>query len=261
MRYKLRFDGRDVVLPHDGSVIIGRDPTCGIVLADRLASRLHARITVSEEGVLLEDLGSANHVFVNGSQVRLERQLAEGDRIVIGSVLLELASEPDAVSNSFHQERDTLLDATDSAPPTRHEDALEILGSVAKKLLAAGDPAEAERLISNQLEGVLGEARAKGHVSDTTAKTAAMLAIALAGGRGNTEWIDYVLELFTIVRRPLPLEAVDELHALLPRLPRIDLARLRKYLDVLDREALALGPQERFAVQRIAALAPAAQAR
>lgn len=74
-----------------GSATIGRSPDATIMLDDAEISRLHARISRTEPGVLvLEDLGSRNGTFVNGIRVK-RRALALGDKIRIGpQLVLEL---------------------------------------------------------------------------------------------------------------------------------------------------------------------------
>jgi pSer/pThr/pTyr-binding forkhead associated (FHA) protein len=49
----------------EGSLVIGRDVECDIVIPDRQVSRQHARITKGNNGVILEDLGSKNGTFLN----------------------------------------------------------------------------------------------------------------------------------------------------------------------------------------------------
>ena len=39
------------------TIVLGREPTCDVVIADRQISRFHARITPTPEGFILEDLG------------------------------------------------------------------------------------------------------------------------------------------------------------------------------------------------------------
>lgn len=75
--------------PLDTDVItIGRLEECEVVLADRGASRRHAQIR-SHDGVLtLTDLGSTNGTKLNGELVQ-SRTLSDGDRITIGSTLIE----------------------------------------------------------------------------------------------------------------------------------------------------------------------------
>jgi len=63
--------------------ILGREPGCDIVIADRQVSRQHARITLSPRGILLEDLGSKNGTHHNGKSVQDTALLADGDVIQI----------------------------------------------------------------------------------------------------------------------------------------------------------------------------------
>jgi hypothetical protein len=75
----------DVRVPLDRSeTVIGRDPTCDIVLAEKAASARHARIKKGAGGFFeLEDLSSTNGVFVDGE--RVERMtLQDGDTFVVG---------------------------------------------------------------------------------------------------------------------------------------------------------------------------------
>lgn len=66
-----------------GSLVIGRDPTCEIVIPDRQVSRRHARISVTHEGILLEDLGSKNGTHRNGVRVDEPTQLTDGDSVQV----------------------------------------------------------------------------------------------------------------------------------------------------------------------------------
>jgi len=65
------------------SVIIGRDNTCEIVIADRQVSRRHARLTITSNGVLLEDLGSKNGTHRNGERVDEPVVLEDGDSVQV----------------------------------------------------------------------------------------------------------------------------------------------------------------------------------
>jgi hypothetical protein len=73
---------------HKQLVTIGRLPECDVVLTDPGASRRHATVRAEGGGFLLTDLGSTNGTFVNDEQVR-ERWLTDGDRITIGSTVIE----------------------------------------------------------------------------------------------------------------------------------------------------------------------------
>jgi pSer/pThr/pTyr-binding forkhead associated (FHA) protein len=48
------------------TLVLGREPSCDVVVADRQISRFHARLTPTPEGVILEDLGSKNGTHHNG---------------------------------------------------------------------------------------------------------------------------------------------------------------------------------------------------
>jgi pSer/pThr/pTyr-binding forkhead associated (FHA) protein len=65
---------------------IGRDPDCEIVVPDRQVSRVHARLTVNNNGVLLEDLRSKNGTFLNGALLESPTILEEGDIVQIALV-------------------------------------------------------------------------------------------------------------------------------------------------------------------------------
>ena len=74
-----------------GPLHVGRHRDAGVALvSDDLVSRVHARLTPSDQGVLVEDLGSRNGTFVNGERVRESCVARPGDRIVVGGTELEL---------------------------------------------------------------------------------------------------------------------------------------------------------------------------
>lgn len=65
------------------TLMLGRDPTCEIIVQDRQVSRFHARITPSPEGVMVEDLGSKNGTIHNGTEVAGPVILQDGDLLSI----------------------------------------------------------------------------------------------------------------------------------------------------------------------------------
>lgn len=87
----------------DGSVTLGRSPDATIMLDDPEVSRLHARVSRTPDGnYLLEDLGSKNGTFVNGTRVE-RRVLAFGDKIRIGPRAMVELSSFDAVEDHLVQ--------------------------------------------------------------------------------------------------------------------------------------------------------------
>ena len=71
-----------------GEHVIGRDPDVEIRLDASTVSRRHARLVVTAEGTVLEDFGSKNGTFRGSEPVTSSIQLADGDAIRIGSLLL-----------------------------------------------------------------------------------------------------------------------------------------------------------------------------
>jgi DNA-binding response OmpR family regulator len=69
--------------PISESIVIGRDPSCEIVVPDRQVSRFHARLTRTAEGISLEDLASKNGSFCNGLRLVDEVILQDGDLVQI----------------------------------------------------------------------------------------------------------------------------------------------------------------------------------
>ncbi|MGD8403176.1 MAG: FHA domain-containing protein [Anaerolineales bacterium] len=65
------------------TVVLGRDSTCDIVIPDRQVSRYHARITPTQEGMILEDLGSKNGTHCNGTALAAPLVLQDGDLVQI----------------------------------------------------------------------------------------------------------------------------------------------------------------------------------
>jgi hypothetical protein len=65
------------------TVVLGRDQDCDIIIPSRQVSRNHARISPSEKGILLEDLGSKNGTHCNGKQIEDPQLLQDGDVIQI----------------------------------------------------------------------------------------------------------------------------------------------------------------------------------
>lgn len=68
------------------AVTLGRDAECDIVIPDRQVSRYHARITPTENGVVLEDLFSKNGTYCNGDRIEAPVILQDGDLIQIALV-------------------------------------------------------------------------------------------------------------------------------------------------------------------------------
>jgi len=84
-----KYQGGTYQLTDGDEVVMGRGMDAGLTLFEEMVSRHHARFSVEEGSVIVEDLRSKNGTFVNGE--RIERcELAVGDRILMGTSILRL---------------------------------------------------------------------------------------------------------------------------------------------------------------------------
>ncbi len=72
--------------PLSRAIVLGREATCDVVIADRQVSRFHARLTPTAEGVMLEDLGSKNGTHHNGNPLSAPVMLQDGDVVQVSLV-------------------------------------------------------------------------------------------------------------------------------------------------------------------------------
>ena len=83
--------------------VIGRSPTAQIRLTDDGVSREHAAIALDGDRVILDDLGSTNGTYCNGVRVS-SRELADGDKIMIGSTTILKFTYQDKLDEAFQQQ-------------------------------------------------------------------------------------------------------------------------------------------------------------
>jgi len=79
--------GREVVLPLDGEVLLGRSPECEFPLHDRKMSRCHSRIQRDGDRYRISDLSSMNGTVVNGLRTASAR-FGVGDYIRLGFTVI-----------------------------------------------------------------------------------------------------------------------------------------------------------------------------
>lgn len=142
-------------LPVGKELVLGRDPTADIVLAERSVSRRHCRVSATPLGVEVADLHSANGVWVGGRQVEHARLKAGGEMLVgnvrvlvgrregpTGMVALteeapEASTDP-ALTTSSGARRAVRLDVSQAAYRSLEKDRLALLIEAGKSLSAAG---------------------------------------------------------------------------------------------------------------------------
>ena len=91
-------------------MLVGRLPECDVMIDDGLVSRMHARVSVRDASVVVEDLHSTNGVYVNGARITHSALLREGDRLLIGTTEISLfEARPDARITPLRIKRDPEL--------------------------------------------------------------------------------------------------------------------------------------------------------
>lgn len=78
-------------------IVLGRHPTCEVVLQSGVVSRRHAQILESHGTFYIEDLRSRNGTYVNDALISGRRELQEGDEIRLCDVLLVFLFSPSAI--------------------------------------------------------------------------------------------------------------------------------------------------------------------
>ena len=73
-----------------GAASVGRDEGCDLQVVDEMVSRRHLEFHYDpdKKTCRVEDLQSANGVFVNGGRISGEQDLADGDTVKIGESML-----------------------------------------------------------------------------------------------------------------------------------------------------------------------------
>ncbi len=88
---------------------VGRDPENDIQLDGLLISKHHARFINSDQGVLIEDVGSTNGIYVNGQRVRGRHLVQSQDVVQIGAFVLR--ADPATGIAVFDSRSKTRIDA------------------------------------------------------------------------------------------------------------------------------------------------------
>ncbi len=113
-----KYQGGEYPLPSEKEIVIGRGGELDIVLVEDMVSRKHAKITMQQGKIVIQDLGSTNGTFVNGEKIK-RAKLKEGDRVLIGTSILKLisASEAHAAVQGTREEQNQQLENLSRSRP------------------------------------------------------------------------------------------------------------------------------------------------
>lgn len=202
-----------------GALVIGRDPSVDVSLMDPLVSRRHARLTTRLDGsIVIEDLQSANGVFLNGDKlIRPMVTLHEGDRLLLGTTEISVFSLRGSAKVSSGQDRPPK--ATDAGPERLESDGviqsarrrrpvttgrgapIDMIGQFAEQLMGSGHPEDAIRALSEPLQNLLKGISAGLNVDASVLDSAAHYALKLHDWTKRIRWVEYVIELHLACRR------------------------------------------------------------
>ncbi|EYF05304.1 sigma 54-interacting transcriptional regulator [Chondromyces apiculatus] len=143
---QLLVPGRDPLRIGVSPIVLGRDPSCGVVLDDREVSATHCELRAEGPGVLLRDLGSRNGTFVGGVRVREGILTAPCSIHVGGSVLGFEPLEKERVEVGFDEDFGPLVG---SSPRMRH--LFRLLREVAPtdlSILVTGETGTGKELVA-----------------------------------------------------------------------------------------------------------------
>jgi len=75
--------------------VVGRSDDCDLKVSDGHPSRRHARLTIEDAALWVEDLGSANGTFVNDRQITAKTRLHHGDRVAFDLSVFSVSAPAD----------------------------------------------------------------------------------------------------------------------------------------------------------------------
>lgn len=177
---------------HQGDSLLGRSPECLIVLPSERVSREHAVVRRIHCGLEIEDLGSRNGTWVNGSRIRRATVLQQGDEVQLGDDVLEVVLKPNAqipvtvsgVSSSLSEESN------------RQRQVLQKVEYDMSQLGPADDYAAAARRMRESIDELMGSLGKWGvALSEEEARRLANVAHALAGWTRSYQFERWSLNL------------------------------------------------------------------
>ena len=87
--YRIIWPGGRATLS-EGEHVVGREEGATVRLDSASVSRRHAALTISETGVVLEDLGSKNGTRIAGRRLTAAVRLSDGAEFYVGTVRMRL---------------------------------------------------------------------------------------------------------------------------------------------------------------------------
>jgi pSer/pThr/pTyr-binding forkhead associated (FHA) protein len=272
-QFVLHHGPTEIALRAGETYLIGRSVECKIVLADHMVSRRHARLVVGVN-LLIEDLGSANGVYVDGKRIQTIRRVSEGQRIQIGGQELIVGTSALSARSRLQTNREPISrrsvpsnaalanrEPKNASAPTDQVNFPGVLLELTGRLLNQSRSEEAEKLVEDYLNEVLGQARQGAALDKALTQRCAQRALDLAAATGKASWLSYVFELYSATNCLLPEPLINESYRVVRLVRRPSLAPIRGYVSRMALQNGAFGPSERFLLKRLYGLEQMASAR
>ncbi|HJY30975.1 MAG TPA: sigma 54-interacting transcriptional regulator [Pyrinomonadaceae bacterium] len=140
---------------NEDTLVIGRETSAHVSIADASVSRRHSKIEKKDEGFVITDLESLNGTFVNDVPVR-SRLLEHGDRVRIGdSQFLFLTHEGDSMSKSSEVKIEETQVVSGSTVQIRFDHAIYLMGRDLSALMKVSTALTSIRSLDDLLEHLL----------------------------------------------------------------------------------------------------------
>lgn len=186
---------------------------CWLILDNDRVSRYHARFQMRGDVLSVEDLGSRNGTFVNGSRLASEKTLEAGDEVRIGNENIKVVQADSPLERIPNELRQTLGGTGDQDPLAR-----ALLAELAEKSLRVGNLKDAERFalaLANQLTG------RSVPVEDPRARACIHCMLGLSLKLNSGVWVDRLFHLFAAQRWIMAAETVTAVGETLDRILRL----------------------------------------
>lgn len=99
-----------------GVYVIGRSSSCDVVTNGRHVSRRHAKVTLEDDGLVVEDIGSTVGTFVDGEVLKEAKRFEYPREFQVGSVVMRAERQEQAASSwetwTLPPEREVSITAT-----------------------------------------------------------------------------------------------------------------------------------------------------
>src|SRR5215216_2837476 len=136
-------------------LVIGRETTAHLCIADASVSRRHSKIEKKDDGFIITDLESLNGTFVNDVPIK-SRLLEHGDRVRIGdSQFLFLTHDSDVMSKSSDVKLDEAQVVSGSTVQFRFDHALYLMARDLSALMKVSTTINSIRGLDDLLERLL----------------------------------------------------------------------------------------------------------